>query len=465
MTYPDVPQGGNGQRPVTFSQQQLAAHNQAAAERELANLRYENKELKKTIAELAEIANGDEYPDAATLVGKEIARRGAAREADRKLDRMEENRPQPLAVIKTGTWLNQQRFAPLRWAVPAVVPEGLSVISGSPKAGKSFLMLAWALALATGRDPSGFGAMPARPVLYFALEDGDRRLKQRCEALGFPVIPDVAHFVTESEPLQTVMTAREWLDHYPDGVIIVDTLAKVRGPRRQGEQPYDHDYRTMGGFHTLAKRHPGSAVLVVHHTKKEQTSHFLDSTSGTYGISGAVDTVLVLKRQRSEASGVLHVTGRDVDEDEYRLSGFPFWKLDGGSPQAAALAARQDADREHLGDRSRELLDQINTRGQITTAEAAQILGVTSAAASAYLGRMAQAGKICRSARGVYTSLVSPVVIVGSVVSGSGEDNNTTHTAGDTRGRAYVREADDGRRVYDWDALWAMGAPYMRRAA
>ena len=53
--------------------------------------------------------------------------------------------------------------------------------------------------------------------------------------------------------------------------------------------------------------------------------------SGTQGVAGSCDAVLVLARKRGESAGILHVTGRDVDEETYRLCGFPHWELDGGS--------------------------------------------------------------------------------------------------------------------------------------
>ena len=243
-------------------------------------------------------------------------------------------------------------------------------------------------------------------------------------ALGFGWIPDLFEYVTEAYPAQVILTATAWLEAHPDGVIIIDTLAKVRPSRLNGETAYDHDYRTLGVYHALAKKHPGAAIVIVHHTRKDQSGDFLDSTSGTYGISGSVDTVLVLARKRGETAGVLHVTGRDVDEDEYRLAGFPFWELDGGTPETARQAAQQEAERHRLGDRSTAILDFAQAHGQITTAQAAEILGVSSDQASAYLSRQVQAGRLNRSGRGLFVSCVGSVGTVGSV----GDSQQTQQT-------------------------------------
>jgi AAA domain len=378
------------------------------------------------------------------IAGK-LADKLAAVRAEEEFAKIQESVQQP-AVVKSGAWLREQRFAPLRWAVPLVVPEGLTIISGSPKAGKSFLVLAWAMAIASGRSPTGFPAQPVRPVLYLALEDGDRRMQSQCADLGFGWIPDLFDYVTEAYPAQVILTATAWLEAHPDGVVIIDTLAKVRPARLSSETSYDHDYRTMGTYHALAKQHPGAAVVIVHHTRTDQSGDFLDSTSGTYGISGAVDTVLVLARKRGETSGVLHATGRDVDENEYRVVNFPFWELDGGTPQAARLAARQEGERRRLGDRSAAILDYAQARGQITTAQAAEILGVSSDQASAYLSRQVQAGRLNRSARGLFVSCIGSVGTVGSV----GDSQQSQQT------QQVIQE--NGAVIYDWEALHRMAA-------
>lgn len=59
--------------------------------------------------------------------------------------------------------------------------------------------------------------------------------------------------------------------------------------------------------------------MLVHHVRKAASEDFLTEVSGTNGLAGAADATLVLKRSRGQADGVLHVTGRDVDEAEYAL--------------------------------------------------------------------------------------------------------------------------------------------------
>ncbi|MFK4084162.1 hypothetical protein ACI2LF_08660 [Kribbella sp. NPDC020789] len=93
----------------------------------------------------------------------------------------------------------------------------------------------------------------------------------------------------------------------------------------------------------------GIAVVLVHHLRKMAADDFTAELSGTNGIVGAADTIMALKRPRGEADGVLHITGRDVDEAERAMrfdSDNGTWELLAGAavdhtlhrPRASILA-------------------------------------------------------------------------------------------------------------------------------
>jgi hypothetical protein len=112
----------------------------------------------------------------------------------------------------------------------------------------------------------------------------------------------------------------EWLDRHPDArLVVIDVFAKVRGQPPAGLSAYDADYLAMNRIKRVAD-HYGVAVILVHHVRKAGSDDFLTTVSGTNGLAGAADAVLVLERARAQADGVLHVTGRDVDETDYALS-------------------------------------------------------------------------------------------------------------------------------------------------
>ncbi|WP_366521169.1 AAA family ATPase [Lapillicoccus sp.] len=105
--------------------------------------------------------------------------------------------------VRSGSWLDGQHFAPLDWAVPGLIPEGFGLLTGAPKAGKSWAALGIGLAVASGATAlDAIPVGPARPVLLLALEDGDRRLQGRCRSLlgEQTPIPALLDYVTEATP-------------------------------------------------------------------------------------------------------------------------------------------------------------------------------------------------------------------------------------------------------------------------
>ncbi len=204
-----------------------------------------------------------------------------------------------------------------------LVPEGLTILAGSPKLGKSWAAaLDMALAVASGGQALGGVDVEQGDVLLLALEDSDRRLQDRCRHLlgaGQP-IPERLHRLTRlAQPRRLLDTLRAFLNGHPGArLVIIDTLAKARPPAPPGVQQYDHEYAVAAALKQVVDAY-SVALLVVHHTRKLAAGDFLAEVSGTHGLTGAADTVLVLGRGRGDADGVLKVTGRDVPEAEYAM--------------------------------------------------------------------------------------------------------------------------------------------------
>jgi hypothetical protein len=225
----------------------------------------------------------------------------------------------PFANAWTADRLMAEEFAPPRWAVPGLIPEGLSLLAGAPKAGKSWLALNLALGIAAGAPVLGEVTVDPGEVLYLALEDTPRRLQSRMgKILGENPAPAGLTLLTEfpTLPAGGADAIRGWLDTRPNArMVVVDVFAKMRGTSPSGVNPYDADYAAMGRAKSIADNY-GIAVVLVHHLRKMAADDFTAELSGTNGIVGAADTIMALKRPRGEADGVLHITGRDVDEAE-----------------------------------------------------------------------------------------------------------------------------------------------------
>jgi hypothetical protein len=275
----------------------------------------------------------------------------------------------------TAAELMTMDFPPPRWAVPGIIPEGATLLVGAPKTGKSWLALGLAAAVATGGKALGSIDVEPGPVLYLALEDTPRRLKDRlARVLAGAAPPPGLRFAVEWPQLSAGgdVLMNEWLALNPTArLVIVDVLAKVRAPAG-GLSAYEADYQAVGAIKAVADRHQVAAVIV-HHDRKLKSDDFLADVSGTNGLAGAADAVAVLRRIRGKADGVLHVTGRDVEETSHALAfeaDLGAWQLTDVSVEDLTLTDTRAAILAHLrgheGDTPKQVSDATGLDRELT---------------------------------------------------------------------------------------------------
>jgi AAA domain len=301
-----------------------------------------------------------------------------------------------LTGLVTGPQLQAASLPPLVWAVPGILPEGLGILAARPKAGKSCLVLGIGLAVAAGKPALGV-EVDQRPVLYLALEDGWRRLDDRCRTMlgESEEYPAAITFTIDAQ--DAIEQAEAFVAENDSGLVILDTLAVVKPGRRARDDAYANDYTFIRKLKAIAK--PGITFLVVHHTRKAEADNFLDTVSGTHGIAGAADFVMVLDRKDHDRKGLLHITGRDVAEASYSLVfDEGRWSPDGDGLEQAA----QRASERQLGHTKSSVVGLVNSRSETRAADVTDHLGITPALARQTLMRLANEGRIARSAAGVY---------------------------------------------------------------
>jgi hypothetical protein len=221
--------------------------------------------------------------------------------------------------------LHHKTFPEVSYVVPGLIAEGLSILAGRPKIGKSWLALDIAFAVASETTCYCLGdKQPLQgDVLYCALEDNPRRLQRRirkiltwCE-MPWPKRLSLANAWRRLDD-GGVDDLREWGNSVPNPrLVILDTLAGIRPERRGLESVYDGDYRALQELHDWANK-LGIAVVVLHHTRKMEAEDPLDSISGSLGLAGCADTSLVLNRTAQGTT--LYLRGRDVEEAEHAVS-------------------------------------------------------------------------------------------------------------------------------------------------
>lgn len=220
---------------------------------------------------------------------------------------------------------------PTKFVVERLLPQGLHVLAGAPKVGKSWLALWLCLCVAKGEPVWDFRTNKGG-VLYLCLEDSYARVQNRMFQITDSA-PDTLHFANLAGSVGGGLEEqikRFLKEVQPDtSLIVIDTLQKVR-KQGDGANPHANDYRDLSALKRLADEHH-IAILLIHHLRKMNDDDPLNMISGTTGISGATDSSFVLKeKKRGSHKAVLYCTGRDIEYMELSLCSekeLHFWQL------------------------------------------------------------------------------------------------------------------------------------------
>jgi len=281
----------------------------------------------------------------------------------------ERNRPKPFTLAS----LMEEKIPPARWAIPTLLSEGLSILGGKPKQGKSWMVLGFAFAIASGGVALGKIQVEQGEVLYLALEDNKRRLQGRSGVLLSQMkdTPQSLYFVTDWPRADQggLEQVEYWLGEHPrTRLIIIDTWAKFAPrPKARGQAtPYDEAYAALTPLKDIADAH-NIAILIVMHMRKMASTDIIDEIAGSVGVTGVVDGILGLKRERGQFDARLFVIGRDiVDDPEYALTfdkELAIWTLQGSYEEFALTKERQ------------AILDVLKTHGELKKQDIAEMLG------------------------------------------------------------------------------------------
>lgn len=208
-------------------------------------------------------------------------------------------------------------YKPIEFYVENLIAQGLYILAGAPKVGKSWLSLDICLSIAKGEKVLGQPTSQGT-VLYLCLEDSFRRIQNRLydmtdepvENLFFSVMADSIGYGLE-EQIEVFKT-----EHSDLKIVFIDTLQMIRN----SDQPsYSSDYKELTVLKSLADK-LGIAIVIVHHTRKSIDSDPFNMISGSTGLSGCVDGSMVLiETKRGSRKAVMHCVGRDIENREISL--------------------------------------------------------------------------------------------------------------------------------------------------
>ena len=225
-------------------------------------------------------------------------------------------RPHTGPQVLTGKALLERDFPPRPQVIPGLVPLGVTILAGQPKAKKSFLALQLVLALAHGG--LALGHIPVTPAgtLAVFLEDPFPEVKARIRQFQQDGgLPETALFAEAWRRLDE--GGELWLErilaqHPEIRLVILDPFIRVRGGRARQDNgnAYEHDYADLEPLSRLATAYE-TAILIIHHTGKVKQDDPFDCISGSRGMQGMPDSLMVLEALDDQLSrATLHVRGR-----------------------------------------------------------------------------------------------------------------------------------------------------------
>lgn len=213
--------------------------------------------------------------------------------------------------------------------VAGMMTAGLTLLAGAPKKGKSWLALKLCLAVARGEPFLGC-AVTQGDAIYLDLESRQHRVAERAERLCGRELPHqllVGHRAPRLDDGFYAMLEGLLKERPRTRLVVVDTLGRVKGLGRGGENAYEADTRILGEAQRFALDR-GLCLLMIHHLRKSvggfKESDVFERVNGSTGLTGACDTMMVLDSRRQEDQARLYVDGRDVPSRQLAL------QFDGG---------------------------------------------------------------------------------------------------------------------------------------
>ena len=239
-------------------------------------------------------------------------------EAVRHIQRTLGERITELDAVNANELMDME-FQPTGWLIEKLLGKGVYLLAGASKIGKSWLVLWLADRVSKGEKVWDFKTAQC-DVLYVSLEDTAQRIQRRLsEVTGGEA--DRVWIATEAELLGSGFEQQlgNFLTAHPGvGFVIIDTLQRIRQMKSE-KYSYSGDYEVMTALKAIADRF-NITILVVHHTRKEESEDAFNMISGTNGLMGCADGAMVLQKpSRIGKSATLDVTGRELADLQLRL--------------------------------------------------------------------------------------------------------------------------------------------------
>jgi hypothetical protein len=231
-----------------------------------------------------------------------------------------------LAAAHTEGWSGEDilgmECAETKWAIPGIIPEGFTILAGRPKSGKSYLALQLMRSIAGGEPVLGVTPQQGRG-LYLGLEDTRPRIKKRMIEQGWDTeaASRVTFFFPDNWPERGELATRKLARILHAGdyrLALIDTMAVFMGGGVKDINDYLPMSALLSHLHDISVE-TATPISGVHHHNKAASGDPVSDILGSTAIAGIADGIIGLYIDRASKKWSLHITGRDVEEQEIEL--------------------------------------------------------------------------------------------------------------------------------------------------
>jgi hypothetical protein len=250
--------------------------------------------------------------------------------------------------VETAAELVAADLPPVDMVVGEIIPAGLFLVAGDPKAGKSMLLQDLAVSVTQGQP--AWGQYPVEPgdALYLALEGGRRSFRDRMVTMHEGRQPSSGLVIAYSSPplgAGLEEKAERWLCRAVDPrLVVIDTYTAV-APETRGVNRHREEYNTLAALAELATRWPTTLFVVVHHTRKgDGGEDVMQRISGSQGMTAVTDGNAVLSRHVAAGQCLLSIRPRNAEESEFVIERDPEtlrWTVVGTDERSQLSGSRQ----------------------------------------------------------------------------------------------------------------------------
>ena len=275
--------------------------------------------------------------------------------------------PAPTRKRWTVAELLDAEFPEPKWAIPDLIPEGLTIIGGRPKVGKSWLLLQAAIAVGCGG--SFFGKQVDQGnVLYVAFEDGPRRLQDRIKKMGMPrdalVTFERIWRPMHKGGLDDLVAELAAVDYR---LVVFDTLTRSFPGLSQKDHP-EVIGRCIDQIQTIATNR-NISITFSDHTRKPNgfDNDPIDDILYSSEKVKSADVVLALYKEQGKSSAKLLGRGRDIDEIDLTLQ----W-----DPETWCWQSLGDSDELRVSGQADDVMQALASFGKARMIDIAKATGI-----------------------------------------------------------------------------------------